>query len=80
MTAPLTSTGRWIRDSRGPERALRISTHAEGGVLVLSTWRDDVCVGTVRLTAAEAAVLVAGLAAGLADLSAPTPALRSVEL
>lgn len=68
---PLASPGRWISDTRGPERALRVSSHAVAGYLVISTWRDDACVGTVRLTPREAAELMAGLATGLAELADP---------
>lgn len=34
-------------DERG--QALRVSWHAEAGIVVLSIWRADHCVGTVRL-------------------------------
>ncbi|MGH9157907.1 MAG: hypothetical protein ACRD1K_19200 [Acidimicrobiales bacterium] len=39
-------------DGRGA--ALRATWHAEAGLVVLSVWRGDNCVGTVRLTPAEA--------------------------
>ena len=68
---PLTSPGRWIRDSRGEGRAVRVSAHAEAGFLVLSTWKGGVCVGTVHLLPDEAADLVAGVADGLAELTRP---------
>lgn len=58
-----------IHDTRGPERALRVSAHPAAGFLVLSTWRDGACVGTVRVRPAEAAELVSGLVHGLADLA-----------
>jgi hypothetical protein len=48
-----------------------VSAHTEGGFLVLSTWKSDSCVGTVRLLPDEAAQLVAGIAEGLAQLSLP---------
>jgi hypothetical protein len=67
----LGAPGRWIQDTRGPERALRVTAHPDAGFLVLSTWRDGACVGTVRVTPAEAAELLAGLATGLAELAAP---------
>ncbi len=70
---PLTSPGRWIRDSRGEGRAVRVSAHAEAGFLVLSTWKAGGCVGTVHLLPDEAAELVAGLADGLAELARPVP-------
>jgi hypothetical protein len=50
------------RGQRGGGRGLRVSSHVEGGYLVLSTWKDNVCVSTVRLLPDEAAELVAGLA------------------
>ena len=71
MPLPLTSPGRWIRDSRGEGRAVRVSAHAEAGFLVLSTWKAGACVGTVHLLPEEAAELVAGLADGLAELARP---------
>ena len=61
--------GRWAWDSRGANRAVRVSTYAEEHVVNLSVWRDDVCVGTVRLAPAEVTALVTGLTEGLADLS-----------
>ncbi len=48
---------------------MRVSTHPESGLLNLSLWRDDTCVGTVRLRPDEAATLVAGLTEGLAQLA-----------
>lgn len=65
MTAP----ARWITDPRGQGRGVRVSTHVDGGFLVLSTWRAGVCVGTVRLLPDEAADLLAGIAEGLAGLA-----------
>ena len=70
MTTPFAASGRWIADQRGGGRGLRVSSHVEGGYLVLSTWKDDVCVSTVRLLPDEAAELVAGLAQGLGRLAA----------
>jgi hypothetical protein len=74
MTPSLRS-GRWIADRRGEGRGVRVSAHAEGGFLVVSTWRADVCVATVRLLPDEAAELVAGLADALACLAAGSGAL-----
>ena len=71
MTAvPLPVRGRWVWDSRGEGRGLRVSAHAEAGLLNLSIWRDDTCVGTARLVPAEAARLVAAVTDGLAELAA----------
>ena len=66
---PFPSRAHWAWDARGHERAVRVSPHPEENVVNLSVWRDDVCVGTVRLQPADVAVLVAGLTDGLADLA-----------
>jgi hypothetical protein len=71
MTMPLESPGTWVLDKRGGGRGVRVSAHTEGGFLVLSTWKSDACVATVRLLPDEAAQLVAGIADGLAQLSTP---------
>lgn len=69
MTSPLARPGRWIADQRGAGRGVRVSSHVEAGFLVLSTWKADTCVATVRLLPDEAAELVAGVAEGLAQLA-----------
>ena len=69
MQADPSSLGRWIADQRGEGRAVRVSSHVEGGFLVLSTWKENTCVSTVRLLPDEAASLVSGLAEGLGRLS-----------
>ena len=66
---PLPPHTRWVEDPRGGGRGVRVSSHAEAGVLVLSVWKADACVATVRLRPDEAAALAAGLAEGLADLA-----------
>ena len=65
----LPSSGRWAWDARGDSRAVRVSPHVEENVVNLSVWRDDICVGTVRLQPTEAAALVEGLTEGLAQLA-----------
>ena len=62
----LPARGDWLADARDGDRALRVTWHAEEGCVVLSTWRDGACVGTVRLSRTEAARLVGVLADGLA--------------
>jgi hypothetical protein len=69
----LPTHGRWAWDARGDGRAVRVSTHAAIGLLNLSIWRDDVCVGTVRLVPDDAAHLINGLTEGLAQLAAAAP-------
>ncbi|GAA1649910.1 hypothetical protein [Georgenia ruanii] len=66
---PLASHARWIEDPRGGGRGVRVSTHDDAGMVVLSMWRADECVATVRLRAEEAGELVAALAAALAHLA-----------
>jgi hypothetical protein len=61
--------GRWAWDSRGTNRAVRVSTHERENVVNLSVWRDDLCVGTVRLSPGEVAALVTGLTEGLARMA-----------
>lgn len=61
--------GRWALDLRGEGRAVRVSAHAEAGFLILSTWKADECVASVRLVPYEAAELMAGISQGLASLA-----------
>ena len=70
MNPPLVRPGsRWIADQRGEGRGVRVSSHVEAGFLVLSTWKEDTVVATVRLLPDEAAALVAGVADGLSRLA-----------
>lgn len=71
MTPPHFAPGRWVADQRGDGRGVRVSSHVEGGFLVLSTWKEDAVVATVRLLPDEAASLVAGIAEGLSRLTEP---------
>ena len=71
---PLPLRGEWFGDARDGTRALRASWHDELGCVVVSLWRGDACVGTTRLTPAEAARLAGALAAGLASAVPPVPA------
>ena len=66
---PFPPRGRWAWDARGHERAVRVSPHREEHVVNLSVWRDDLCVGTVRLLPDEVSALVTGLTDGLAELA-----------
>ncbi|MDP3891374.1 hypothetical protein [Nocardioides sp.] len=63
---PLPTTGSVLVDARGGDRALRTSWHHEDGLLVLSLWRSNVCVGSFRLAIDEVPELIDTLVAGLA--------------
>ena len=72
MTVVPFPADKWTWESaRGLSRAVRVSPHADAGVLTVSFWRDDRCAGTVRLTPAEAASLVGRLTSALAGLAQP---------
>ncbi len=66
-TRPLPETGSIILDSRRGGRALRVSWHPETDQVVLSLWRENVCVGSFRLDADEVPDLIESLRAGLTD-------------
>ncbi len=69
-------------DERGQDRGLRVTTHADEGIVVLSIWHEDRCTGSFRLPIADCGRLISVLASGLADqlieertgLPAPSPA------
>jgi len=46
---PRAIAGAVLGDARGDGRALRVTWHAEEGVVVLSVWKDNLCTATVRL-------------------------------
>ncbi|WP_134765743.1 hypothetical protein [Nocardioides sp. 1609] len=76
----LTSPGAIFIDPRGDQRALRVSWHTDGGpdgVVVLSMWRDNLCVATFRLAVDEVPDLIAMLREGLDVAFAATRASRS---
>jgi hypothetical protein len=62
---PLPATGEIFLDSRGGNRAMRVSWHHEAELIVLSLWRDDVCAGSFRLAVDEVPRLIDLLRAGL---------------
>lgn len=55
-------------DERGS--GMRVTWHADRGFVVLSLWHDDVCTGTVRLHADEAARLAAFIVGHLGTVAA----------
>ncbi len=64
---PLPRKGVVLADARGADRMLRVSWHGEVGLLVLSLWRDDECVGSFRLETQAVPALVDALVTGLAE-------------
>jgi len=62
---PLPQSGSVFVDARGGDRALRVSWHSEADVVVLSLWRENVCVGTFRLDLDEVPELIDTLRQGL---------------
>ena len=68
--------GHWAADARGEGRSIRVSTHVEKGLVVLSLWRGETCVGTARLSPEDAAGVVAGMTDGLAAMAAHPRVVR----
>lgn len=58
-------TGAVFPDLRGDGRSLRATWHQEQQVVVLSLWRNNVCVSTFRLAADEVPDLITLLRHGL---------------
>ena len=63
-----------IEDARHNGQHLRATWHPEARQFVVSTWRDDVCTGAVRVPAEEAGALAGLVVTGLAAAAAPDPA------
>ena len=69
--SPLPAAGQVYVDGRGDERTLRVSWHHEvgdAGVVVVSLWRDGVCVGSFRMEPDQVRDLVDVLRSGLDEL------------
>lgn len=54
-------------DERGSDRALRITTHPEVGLVVLSIWHGDRCTASFQLPVQDTGRLISALAGGLTD-------------
>jgi hypothetical protein len=63
---PVPQLGGVFTDARRAGRALRVSWHAEAGVVVLSLWAGPRCTGTAQVPAAAVPELIHSLALGLA--------------
>ena len=70
---PLPRHGLWAWDLRGQGRGVRVSAHADAGLLNVSLWREGICVGTAQLLPVDVAKLVSGLSEGLAVIAAQPP-------
>ena len=57
----------WFHDTRSPVRRMGLSAHPVDSTMVLSLWQGDVCTGTFRLPAGEAARLISALAFGMTE-------------
>lgn len=78
VARPLGPSGSVFLDARGEDRALRVTWHAEAGVVVLSIWRDNVCAGSFRVAADDVPPLIEALAAGLVEVGrAQAPGAQS---
>ncbi|HSR23489.1 MAG TPA: hypothetical protein VLW53_08060 [Candidatus Eisenbacteria bacterium] len=56
-----------LADAERAGRALRVSWHHDRGVVVLSLWQAESCIGSFRLEPAGVPTLVAALVQGLAQ-------------
>ena len=57
----------WFHDARGQVRRMGVSTHPADSTMVISLWQGDVCTGTFRLPAKDAARLISTLAYGMTE-------------
>jgi len=56
-----------IPDARGPGASLRVTRHPEQNKVVLSHWRDGVCVASTPIDLTEVSALIGVLADALGD-------------
>jgi hypothetical protein len=63
----------WFSDTRGPVRRMGISTHPVDATIVISLWQGDVCTGTFRLPARDAAGVISTLAHGMTEAISDSP-------
>ena len=57
----------WFYDARGQVRRMGVSTHPADSTVVISLWQGDICTGTFRLPAKDAARLTSTLAYGMTE-------------
>ena len=64
-----------IPDARGSRATLRVTGHPEQGKIVLSHWRDGVCVASTPIELSEVSALIGVMADALGDaISSNEPA------
>ena len=64
----------WFYDARGHVRRMGVSTHPADSTIVISLWQGDVCTGTFRIPAKDAARLISTLAYGMTEAIPGQPA------
>src|ERR1039458_2537650 len=57
----------WFYDARGHVRRMGVSTHPADSTIVISLWQGDICTGTFRMPAKDAARLISSLAYGMTE-------------
>ncbi|HWD56157.1 MAG TPA: hypothetical protein VG346_13610 [Acidimicrobiales bacterium] len=62
----------WFYDARSHVRRMGVSTHPHDSTIVISLWQGDVCTGTFRMPATNAAHLISTLAYGMTEAT-PVP-------
>jgi hypothetical protein len=62
---PLPASGEVFLDARGPDRALRVSWHYDSDLVVLSLWRENLCISSFRLAVDDVPELIDLLRSGL---------------
>jgi hypothetical protein len=68
---PLPTLGGVFLDAARPARALRVSWHADTGVVVVSVWDGPRCTGTVQVSTDDVPELIHSLALGLGPPTSP---------
>jgi hypothetical protein len=68
---PLPKLGGVFTDARRAGRTLRVSWHAEAGVVVVSLWDGARCTGTVQVPAGDVPELIRSLTLGLESTPRP---------
>lgn len=62
-----------VADARGQGGSLRITRHPEQHKVVLSQWRDGVCVATTPIDFSELPAIISTLAEALGDVATCVP-------